>query len=224
MVIVIDGPAGAGKSSTAKAVAKKLGIEYLDSGALYRALTYMYLEAGSNSEAFFKILNGIEVSFKYELKKEIFRVYIEDKDITGKLRTTDIADNVSTVASMPRVRSYVNRLMRKVVKRGNYIAEGRDLGTVVFPDADLKFYMHADVSERARRRYEELIASGNEISLKEVKQNILERDNKDSRRDADPLTKADDAIEINTTDLNFEQQVDQICSTIVDQLELTIKQ
>jgi len=223
MIIVIDGPAGAGKSSTAKAVAQKIGIEYLDSGALYRALTFIYLEAGKDVDKFFNMLDGVEVSFNYEIDDELFQVFVDGKDISGELRSASVADNVSTVASMPRVRSYVNNLMREAVNRGNYIAEGRDLGTIVFPDADLKFFMNADVTERAKRRYDELIAAGEEVTLKQVKQNILERDYKDTRRDADPLTKADDAIEINTTNLNFEQQVDQICSTIVEQLELSGK-
>lgn len=223
MIIVIDGPAGAGKSSTAKAVAQKIGIEYLDSGALYRALTFIYLEAGKNVDEFFNMLDDVEVSFNYEIDDELFQVFIDGKDITGELRSASVADNVSSVASMPRVRSYVNNLMREAVNQGNYIAEGRDLGTAVFPDADLKFFMNADVTERAKRRYDELIAAGEEVSLKQVKQNILERDYKDTRRDSDPLIKADDAIEINTTNLNFEQQVDQICSTIVEQLELSGK-
>jgi len=223
MIIVIDGPAGAGKSSTAKAVAQKIGIEYLDSGALYRALTFIYLEAGKDVDKFFKMLDGVEVSFNYEIDDELFQVFVDGKDISGELRSASVADNVSSVASMPRVRSHVKNLMREAVNHGNYIAEGRDLGTVVFPDADLKFFMNADVTERAKRRYDELIAAGEEVTLKQVKQNILERDYKDTRRDADPLTKADDAIEINTTNLNFEQQVDQICSTIVEQLELSGK-
>ncbi len=223
MIIVIDGPAGAGKSSTAKAVAQKIGIEYLDSGALYRALTFIYLEAGKDVDEFFNMLDDVEVSFNYEIDDELFQVFIDGEDITGELRSASVADNVSSVASMPRVRSYVNNLMREAVNQGNYIAEGRDLGTAVFPDADLKFFMNADVTERAKRRYDELIAAGEEVSLKQVKQNILERDYKDTRRDSDPLIKADDAIEINTTNLNFEQQVDQICSTIVEQLELSGK-
>lgn len=220
MIIVIDGPAGAGKSSTAKAVAKKLGIQYLDSGALYRALTYVYLESEKDSEMFFKMLDEVEVSFEYQ--DELFHVYVSGNDITNELRAEAVANEVSNVASMPRVRSFVNNLMRQAVKKGNYIAEGRDLGTAVFPDADLKFYMHADVLERAQRRYKELIDSGQEISLKEVKRNILERDYKDAQRKADPLKKAEDAVEINTTDLDFEQQIEQICLTITERLELSI--
>jgi len=114
--------------------------------------------------------------------------------------------------------------MREAVEHDTYIAEGRDLGTAVFPDADLKFFMKADVNERAQRRYDELVKAGIETSLKEVKQNILERDYKDSQRKADPLKQADDAIMVDTTNLDFEQQVAQICSAITDKLELPLKQ
>lgn len=222
MIIVIDGPAGAGKSTTARAVAKKLGIQYLDSGALYRALTIIYLESGKDAELFFKKLKEQDITFKYA--NERFRVWLNEKDITEKLRSTEVADHVSTVASLLKSREHVNELMREAVEHDTYIAEGRDLGTAVFPDADLKFYMKADVNERARRRYEELVEAGIETSLKEVKQNILERDYKDAQRKADPLKQADDAIIVDTTNLDFEQQVAQICSAITDKLELPIKQ
>ena len=222
MIIVIDGPAGAGKSTTARAVAKKLGIQYLDSGALYRALTVIYLESGKDAELFFKKLKEQDISFKYS--NERFRVWLNEKDITDKLRSTEVADHVSTVASLLKSREHVNKLMREAVEHDTYIAEGRDLGTAVFPDADLKFYMKADVNERAQRRYDELIEAGVETSLKKVKQNILERDYKDSQRKADPLKQADDAIIVDTTNLDFEQQVAQICSDITDKLELPIKQ
>lgn len=222
MIIVIDGPAGAGKSTTAKAVAKKIGIQYLDSGALYRALTVVYLESDKDSELFFKNLKNQDISFEYS--NEVFKVSLNGEDITDKLRSSEVADHVSTVASLLRSRKHVNKLMREAVEHDHYIAEGRDLGTAVFPDADLKFFMKADVNERVRRRYDELVESGIETSLKEVKQNILERDYKDSKRKADPLKKADDAILIDTTNLDFEQQVAQICSEITNKLELPIKQ
>lgn len=222
MIIVIDGPAGAGKSTTAKAVAKKIGIQYLDSGALYRALTVIYLESGKDSELFFKNLKNQDISFEYS--NEVFNVSLNGEDITDKLRSSEVADHVSTVASLLRSRRHVNKLMREAVEHDHYIAEGRDLGTAVFPDADLKFFMKADVNERVRRRFDELVAAGIETSLKEVKQNILERDYKDSKRKADPLKKADDAILIDTTNLDFEQQVAQICSEITNKLELPLKQ
>ena len=208
MIVVIDGPAGSGKSSTARAVADILGIEYIDSGALYRAMTVLYLESDKNPGKFFELLDELEVSFKYSDKK--FLVFVNGSDITDRIRTREVADMVSQVASMPEVRSYVNNLMHGIVEHGCYIAEGRDLGTVVFPNADLKYYMSAEVDQRVQRRYRELKEQDREITLEEVRENILSRDELDSRRKVDPLRKAEDATEVDTTDLSFEQQVNEI--------------
>lgn len=216
MIIVIDGPAGSGKSSTARAVADRMNIEYLDSGALYRAVTLVYIEAAPDRDLFFRLLKQKEISFSYRDKK--FYVSIDDKDVTDRIRSINVSRNVSEVATMPKVRSYINRLMRKAVRKGVFIAEGRDLGTVVFPDAALKFFMVADVNERARRRLSELKAEDEEITFEKVKQNIRERDQKDSKRAVDPLKKAEDAIEIDTTHTRFEQQVEKICSHIEEVL------
>lgn len=221
MIIVIDGPAGSGKSSTAKAVARQMNIEYLDSGALYRALTWIYLRVDRDKEALFDLLNEASITFWYA--DEVFHVKVDGTDITHELRTNRVADAVSTVASFPRVRSFVNELMREAVSRGHYIAEGRDLGTAVFPDAALKFYMVADAEERARRRHKERQASGSDITLREVRENIIRRDQQDAGREADPLKKAPGAIEIDTTAMGFEEQVQHICSIIDDQTELTFK-
>ncbi|MDZ7714599.1 MAG: (d)CMP kinase [Balneolaceae bacterium] len=218
MIIVIDGPAGSGKSSTAKAVARKLGIEYLDSGALYRALTVVYVSKEWSESSFFEFLSTLSISFSYD--DELFRVWIDDKEITDKLRSEEVSNNVSEVASKPKARTFVNNLMRNAVETGNYIAEGRDLGTAVFPDAKLKFFMSADINERARRRHQELIKQGQKTTLGSVKQNIEKRDKIDSQRNNDPLKKADDAIDIDTTDLTFEQQVQKICSLINKRLTL----
>lgn len=212
MIIVIDGPAGSGKSSTARAVADRLQIEYLDSGALYRTAALIYIEADKNTEKFFRLLDQKEISFYYEDQR--FHVAIDGNSVTDKIRSPEVASCVSDVAAMPRVRAFVNNLMRNVVLDGIYIAEGRDLGTAVFPDADVKFYMSADLKERARRRFEERKIDNPGLTFTEVKQNIVERDRRDSRRQTDPLKKAEDAIEIDTTNLTFEQQVNQICSEV----------
>lgn len=219
MIIVIDGPAGSGKSSTARAIADKLNIEYLDSGALYRTATLIYLEANRDKETFFRLLNQKKISFYYEGQK--FHVAVDEQSVTDKIRTEEVTGAVSEVAALPRVRSFVNNLMREVVLDGVYIAEGRDLGTAVFPDAELKFYMSADLEERAKRRLNERKEENPGLTLKEVKQNIAERDLKDSKRQADPLKKADDAIVIDTTNLTFEQQVDKICFKIREVLKET---
>lgn len=222
MIIVIDGPAGSGKSSTAKAVAKIMHIEYLDSGALYRALTWLYIQADKDEQMFFERLNQAKVSFSYV--DGIFQVSINDTDITDKLRTEAVSDCVSTVASFPKSRSFVNALMQEMVQTGWYIAEGRDLGTAVFPHADLKFFMKANAEERARRRFNELQSADIDTTLDEVRANINSRDQKDANRKKDPLKQAADAIEIDTTDMDFEQQVQHICSIINEHTELTYKQ
>jgi len=213
MITVIDGPAGSGKSSTARAVADKLKIEYLDSGALYRTITLLYLQANRNEREFFRLLNQQEISFCYRGRQ--FHVKTDGMPVTDRIRSPEVAEYVSSVAAMPKVRAYVNKLMRGAVINGTYIAEGRDLGTVVFPDAELKFFMSADMEERVRRRYEERKPGNPDLTLEDVRQNIEQRDRKDSNRDADPLKKAEDAIAIDTTNLSFEQQVDQICSYIL---------
>lgn len=219
MIIVIDGPAGSGKSSTARAVADKLNIEYLDSGALYRTATLLYMDAGRDERAFFTILNRKEISFHYV--NGTFRVQIDGTDVTDKIRTAEVASNVSKVAAMPAVRDYVNALMHDAIEDGVYIAEGRDLGSVVFPDAALKLFMQAALDERARRRYKELKEKNPNLTLEQVKENIAERDRKDANRETAPLIKAKDALEIDTTSLTFEQQVEKICSLITDKLNIT---
>jgi len=217
MIIVIDGPAGSGKSSTARAIADRLDIEYLDSGALYRTVTLIYLEVNRDKETFFHLLDQKKISFYYEDQK--FHVAVDGQSVTDKIRTTEVTDAVSEVAAIPSVRSFVNDLMRDVVLDGIYIAEGRDLGTAVFPDAELKFFMSADLEERAKRRLKERRKDNPGLTLKEIKQSIAERDHKDSQRESDPLKIADDAIEIDTTNLTFEQQVDKICLMISEALK-----
>ena len=212
MIIVIDGPAGSGKSSTAKAVAQSLEIQYLDSGALYRSLTFHFLELHKNHEMFIESLNDLKLTFKYE--EGLFRVWLNDEEITSKIRSMLVSSHVSEVASNPVVRTYVNRLMKKSIEKDIYVAEGRDLGTAVFPEASLKFFMTASVEKRAERRFKELQEKGTEATLEEIEENIRQRDEVDSKRKADPLKQADSAKLIDTTELTFEEQVEKISSEI----------
>ncbi len=221
MIVVIDGPAGSGKSSTAKAVAANLQIQFLDSGALYRVATLVYLNSREHNRSFFEQLEESEISFYF--KKEKFHAFLNGQDVTEDIRSMDVSDHVSEVASDPKVRAYINDLMREAVKQDIYIADGRDLGTAVFPDAELKFYMIADLDTRAERRYNEIKESNPEVTLEEIKQNIAQRDEKDSSRDSDPLKKADDAIEVNTSDMTFEDQVAFISKVIRKELSKQIK-
>lgn len=222
MIIVIDGPAGSGKSSTAKAVAEQLDIQYLDSGALYRAITYAYISSGKNKNSFFDSLDEIQLAFEFRQNK--FRIWLDNQEITSGIREFDVSQKVSDIASNPKVRRFVNELMQKVTDDEIYIAEGRDLGTAVFPDASLKFYMIADTQTRARRRYEELKAQQKPVEFDKIKENIEQRDLKDSRRKADPLRQADDAIVIDTTNVSFDDQVAMIADRITKFLNTQQKQ
>lgn len=211
MIIVIDGPAGSGKSSTAKAVSRKLGLQYLDSGALYRAVTALWLREG-RKDSFFERLSHLDLRF--DQQDSTFRVWIGSDEFTEHLRTVEVTSAVSDVASRPDVRTLVNEAMRSYSRDHRCIADGRDLGTAVFPDATLKFYMDASVETRARRRQLEMQRVGSSIPLDSLMKSISDRDHKDSTRDADPLKMAPDAILINTDDLSFEQQVEEICKII----------
>lgn len=212
MIVVIDGPAGSGKSSTAKAVAAQLQIQFLDSGALYRVATLVFLNSQKDYQKFFEQLEESEISFHFKNKK--FHAFLNGRDVSDKIRSMEVSENVSEVASNSEVRAFINDLMREVVKHDIYIADGRDLGTAVFPGADLKFYMVADLETRAKRRFEEVTVSGKEVTLEEVKQNIAARDEKDSNRSSDPLKKADDAILVDTSEMTFNEQVTFISSKI----------
>lgn len=219
MIIVIDGPAGSGKSSTAKAIANRLGIKFLDSGALYRAITYLWLESGKPDKAeFFENLSNIQL--EADFRDQTFYVNAGGEDLTEKIRTKYVADQVSEIASYKTARSFVNSFMRDLVKKDTYIADGRDLGTAVFPDADLKFYMDASLKERAKRRFLEMKNSDSSVTLKDVMENLRSRDEKDQNRDNDPLKRADDAIIIDTTGKSFEEQVREMISIINEKLNL----
>lgn len=217
MIVVIDGPAGSGKSSTAKAVTNRVGLQYLDSGALYRTLTLLVMDNamdpdGLDSNVLKELTAQNTITFEY--RTGTFHTYINGEDVTGRIRTQEVSDHVSALAAMPQARSLVNALMREGVKNRYFIADGRDLGTAVFPDADLKFYMVADVKVRAQRRLQELEKQGETANYDEVLANIRARDQKDSERAADPLKKPEDAVEINTSALTFDRQVEIISSHI----------
>jgi cytidylate kinase len=212
MIVVIDGPAGSGKSSTARAVAQRVNIEFLDSGAIYRTVAVLFLDAGRDEETFIEKLTHTDISFEYD--EGIFHTYINGKEVTSRIRTSEVNEVVSEVAAQPLVRDHVNSLMHEVIQERDFIAEGRDLGTVVFPDAALKFFMVADLETRARRRFKELQASDGSKTLNEVKKNLAQRDEADSNRPTAPLTQADDAIEVDTTDMTFEEQVTFIADRV----------
>ncbi len=214
MIVVIDGPAGAGKSSTAKAVARKSGIDYVDSGAMYRGFAVLYNQVGRDKTSFFEAIANKPLQFEFH--RDESRVYLYGRDVTSSLRSEEVNEVVSEVAAMPEVRHQVMLELRKAVKDKECIAEGRDLGTVVFPEADLKFFLTADLDERARRRLleqeEKPDQSGN--FFRKVRQNLMQRDETDSTRREAPLKKATDAFELDTTSLSFDSQVNKITEAI----------
>ena len=213
MIIAIDGPAGSGKSSTAKAVAQKLGFRHLDSGAFYRALTYAALESGLDPATFDELRpSAIErLGIEAWPADEGFRLYAHGRDITPELRTADVNANVSAMARVPAVRRWLLGQLRSAAKDTDLVADGRDMGTVVFPEAQLKVFLTADPTERARRRLAEngQAEPSNEELAEEVAR-LGARDKIDSEREESPLKQATDAVPIDTTGVSFSDQVELI--------------
>lgn len=212
MIVVIDGPAGSGKSSTAKAVAQACGLHYLDSGAFYRAITLIYIRSGLKKDTFFESLNQAKISFVFENSN--FTVFLNGENVTHKIREPEVSSHVSEVAAIPEAREFVNSYLREFVESGNFIADGRDLGTVVFPNAQFKFFLIADVDQRAQRRMKEMQENGQIAAFEDVLNNLKERDQKDSNRKEAPLVRAKDAVVIDTTSISFAEQVDFIVNRI----------
>ena len=221
MIIVIDGPAGSGKSSSAKEIANRLDIQYLDSGALYRAITYLWIAADKpDRKSFIELLPDVKLETVY--KNQTFKVELNGADISDEIRKQRVAENVSKIAAIPEVRKFVNDYMINLVSCDVYIADGRDLGTAVFTDAALKFYMDASIDERAKRRYKEMKESDKDssVTFEEVRDNLKDRDYKDQNRSADPMKKADDAIVIDTTGKTFNEQISEMIDIINKQIKL----
>jgi cytidylate kinase len=207
LVITIDGPAGSGKTSVARLIAKRLGIRYIDTGAMYRALTYKAIKKRidlDNPLALGQLARSSRISLKGE------RTFLDGVDVTKKIRTENIAKIASKVAGFIQVRKALVKLQRSYAKKGPLVAEGRDQGTVVFPDADLKIYLDADIKERAKRRLKDL-KSG---TLAEIIKQIEARDKQDTKREASPLKIPESAIYIDTTKLTLNQVVQKILKIV----------
>jgi len=217
MIIAIDGPAGSGKSSTARAVARALRFRHLDSGAFYRALTWAALEEGIPPERW-SALSADELDalgITAEPNDGGFRMLVHGKDVSTEIRSPEVNAHVSAMARVPAVREWLLGQLRAAAEKSDLVADGRDIGTVVFPDAELKIFLVADPAVRARRR---LLQQGvdepdaDQIAAETAR--LLERDRIDSEREVAPLRKAKDAIEVDTTDLTFEEQVQRILSLV----------
>ena len=202
LIVAIDGPAGSGKSTIAKLVAKKFNFTYIDTGAMYRMITLYLLEnkiSFDNLDKIQKILNEINLDMKED------KFFLNNVDVSLKIREEIINENVSKVASIKAVRENLVNLQRKIASDKNVILDGRDIGTVVFPNAQVKIFLVASAEERARRRYNEFMEKKVEITYDEVLKSLKERDHLDSTRKESPLVKASDALELDTTNLKIEK-------------------
>ena len=224
MIVTIDGPAGSGKSTTARGVADRLGFVYLDTGAMYRtvALGFLRAEAEISAEAARRVLPSIEVGVSYEAGT--MHVFLNGTNVTDQIRGTDVGTVVSQISSLRPVRERMVREQQRIGreqedKQGGVVLDGRDTGTVVFPNAEVKIFMVADLNERARRRQEEYAENGEEVALSTVKEEIEERDRRDRNRDLAPLRQADDAIILDTTDRTVDEQIGFVVDRVKAQRE-----
>lgn len=216
MNIAIDGPASAGKSTIAKKVAEQLGYIYLDTGAMYRTLTYAALSNEvdlQDEEALHTLLKGIRITF-LTAENEMQRVFLNDEDVTDSIRSEEVTQNVSLVSSFAKVREEMVARQKSIARSGGVVMDGRDIGTVVLPDAEVKIFMTATAEERALRRYKENIAKGMTTSLEELTEDMKRRDHLDSTRSVSPLRKAEDAIGLDSTHLEIDEVVKQILGII----------
>jgi cytidylate kinase len=219
MIVAIDGPAGSGKSSTARAVAARLGFTFLDTGAMYRAVTLACLRRGilaTDHAALEKVVASLTIGFSG--KPPELRTIMDGEDVSETIRSDEVTKNVSDYCAPVAVRSRMVEQQRAIASGTSVVCEGRDIGTVVFPDADLKFFMVASVEERARRRRKDFAALGVEKSIDELVAEITARDAKDSTRQNSPLTKAADAEELDTTAMTLDEQVDYIVTKATGKL------
>jgi len=215
LIIAIDGPAGSGKSTVAKILAKRLGFTYLDTGAMYRALTWKAMQKGVNLKeetALCQLMD--QTSIEFQSKDESLHVFVDGVNVTEEIRLPSVTNNVHYISDTPGVRHRMVKLQRKLASEGNTVAEGRDMGTVVFPQAEKKFFLDAEIEERARRRYGEFKPSDNEVTYADVIKDINIRDRRDTTRNNSPLIKSSDAIYINTTKLTIEEVLNLILKGI----------
>jgi len=211
LVIAVDGPAGAGKSTIAKIIANKLNINYIDTGAMYRAITYKCLKNNidvENAEEVVALAKSTEIDFKDN------NIYLDKKIVNDEIRTVDVSNNVSKVSKIKEVRKLLVDVQRNIGSKSSVILDGRDIGSVVFPNADYKFYLITTPEERGTRRFKEMKNKGYDVNLDEIIKDIVDRDKMDMNRKFAPLVKAKDALEIDTTGKTIDDVVDEVVSKI----------
>lgn len=211
LIIAIDGPAGAGKSTIAKIISKELNINYIDTGAMYRAITYKCLKNNidiNNTEEVINMAKDTEIDFRDN------NIYLDNEVVNEEIRTVEVSNNVSNVAKIKEVRYLMVDVQKKIGKNNSVVLDGRDIGSYVFPNADYKFFLVATPEERGSRRYKELLEKGYKVDLDEIINDIIKRDKIDSNREFAPLVKAEDALEIDTTGKSIEEVVSEVVSKI----------
>ena len=216
MVITIDGAAGVGKSSTAKEIAKRLGYQYFDTGAMYRAVTLFFIKMSVDLESISQVnesLDAIKLNIDFSSESEM-QIFLDEEDISLKIRSQEVTNKVSEVSALKDVREMMVKIQRSFTENGNFVVEGRDIGTVVFPDAKYKFYLQADYDIRAKRRLADFEKINEAKNINLIKKDLEKRDKYDSSRKLSPLKKPENAIVIDTTHCSFEEQVDQILKHI----------
>ncbi len=214
-LIAIDGVAASGKSTTAKKLAGELGYHYLDTGAMYRAVALNLINNSIGKDDNYAVISSLEtVDIRVECKNDQMKIYLGDEEVSEKIRANEVSKLTSQISAIPEVRRMMVELQRALVKSNDFIVEGRDIGTVVFPDADMKFFLTASVEERAKRRFAELKEDENVKTLEEIEKEIEERDLRDSTRTTSPLLRAEDAIRVDTTDMTVNEQVKHLTRLI----------
>ncbi len=220
IIIAIDGFSSTGKSTLAKQLANHLGYIYVDTGAMYRAVAYFAMQHGYISKNFFdkdlliQALNTIKLQFKYNQNLAFAEMFLNDENVEQQIRTIEVSSFVSRVAEISEVRAMLVQQQQEMGTESGIVMDGRDIGTVVFPEAELKIFMTASASTRAQRRYEELVSKNPDITFDEVLQNVEERDYIDTHRDDSPLVKADDAVEIDNSYLTISEQFEIVLELV----------
>jgi cytidylate kinase len=215
LIIAIDGPAASGKSTVAKETARRLGLIYADTGKLYRALALAVLNSGVDVEDETVVEAAIaDVAISYNFDEGVFRVFLNTEDVTDELGSTEVGEAASKLSAFPAVRAALLGLQRSAARPPGVVMDGRDIGTVVFPDARYKFYIDASLEARAERRLKDLLALGEHITLKQVYDDLAERDERDKNRTTAPLRCADDAVYIDTSELTVEEVIARVTDWI----------
>lgn len=217
--VAIDGPAGAGKSTIAKAAAKELGFIYVDTGALYRAVAYNAVKNGviDDEQGIISMLDDTKVELKYV--EDVQSVYLNGEDVSGFIRTPEISMGASKVSAIPQVREFLLNLQREIAKTNNVIMDGRDIATVVLPDAEVKIFLFASPECRAERRYKELVEKGENVSFDDVLKDVNQRDYQDSHREIAPLKPSEESIMADTSELTLQESIDLIVNTIKEKIQ-----